>query len=172
MLAVVPFGVTIAVGADGAAEGVGVFQAGQARAEREREEAERRRIELARQLEKDLERRRAAWMEQRAAERAQNQRFSEEKRTRCRRSVELLQQPRVAVPWSPARHAQFPGCRRKQGARSSWPLMRQRFWNAGAVSKSEVHDYKQIVKDEWLDFVVRFVSEQVRPITRVVQKQG
>ena len=33
MLAVVPFGVTIAVGADGAAEGAGVFQAGQARAD-------------------------------------------------------------------------------------------------------------------------------------------
>ena len=46
--------------------------------------------------------------------------------------------------------------------------MRQRFWNAGAVPKSEVHDYKQIVKDEWLAFVLRFVSEQVRPITRVV----
>ena len=46
--------------------------------------------------------------------------------------------------------------------------MRHRIWNAKVVPKSETKDNKQIVKDEWLDFVVRFVREQVRPMTRVV----
>ena len=111
--------------------------------------------------------------EQQAAERAQDEDEDEKYRQRCRRCVELLQQPREPIPWSPDKRSpgfrdKFPGCRRKQVARISWPLMRHRIWNAKAVPKSETKDNKQIVKDEWLDFVVRFVREQVRPMTRVV----
>ena len=48
----------------------------------------------------------------------------EEDRQRIRRCVELLQQPRELIPWSPAKHKQFPKCSRKRAAALAMPLLR------------------------------------------------
>ena len=63
-------------------------------------------------------------VEQLATERAQNQRFLEIFLQPYRRCVELLQQPRELIPWSPAKHKQFPKCSRKRAAALAMPLLR------------------------------------------------
>ena len=80
----------------------------------------------------------------------------------------------MPVPWSPARQAQFLGCRRKQVARLSRPLMRHRIrnadggrwciWNAEAVPEGA----SESVKNAWLAFMPECISKQVRPMSRVV----
>ena len=85
-----------------------------------------------------------------------------EERERCRRCVQLLQQPRVPVPWSPANHAQFPKCNRKRAAALGQALRCHRIWNAEAAGGSEA------VRHVWLDFVSRYVSALVPPMSRVV----
>ena len=68
--------------------------------------------------------------------------------------------------WSPATHADFPEARRKQAAALGAPLLLHRIWNAAAVPEGR----SEAVRDEWIDFVPRYVEAatraEIRPISR------
>ena len=85
-----------------------------------------------------------------------------------RRCVELLKQPRVPIAWTPATHTQFPKCSRVRAAGLGALLLRHRVWNAEAVPVHPVVDNQQVVRDAWLDFIPRHVSEAVAPMSRGV----
>ena len=97
---------------------------------------------------------------------------TEKQRQGCLRITQLLQQRRQPVPWSPKNHNEFPKCRRQLVARLSWRLLRDGLWVAKRsrrVPEGGSIDNRQIVRDEWLAYVERYVCERVPPMSRVVE---
>ena len=85
-----------------------------------------------------------------------------------RRCIQLLQQPRRPVEWSPAMHAEFPKYLRARAAQLSWPLLPMGLWIATRSPEVPHSGTADAMRDVWLEYVQRQVCEAIRPLSRVV----
>lgn len=86
---------------------------------------------------------------------------------RNRSCIQLLQQLRRPVEWSPATHAEFPKYLRTSAAELSWPLLPMGLWIATRSPKVP-HTGSAAMRDVWLEYVQRQVCEAIPPLSRVV----